>query len=141
MLKQLSIAALALAAFPTLAEAQQRVPVDQYGRPVQAAPAQPQMQNPPSSQMQNSQVQSAPMQSQGVPMAQPMQSQPMQSQPMQGQPAMNNAYPSQAMAPSDSGGTMRDEYGNLYNSRGDRIDRSGRVIPPPVTPPGARALR
>jgi hypothetical protein len=118
MLKQLSIAALTLAAFPTLAEAQQRVPVDQYGRPVQAAPAQPQMQN-------------SQMQSQGVPMA----------QPMQGQPAMNNAYPSQAMAPSDGSGTMRDEYGNMYNSRGDRIDRSGRVIPPPVTPPGARALR
>jgi hypothetical protein len=123
MLKQLSIAALALAAFPSLAEAQQRVPVDQYGRPVQTMPAQPQMQG-------------SQMQSQGVPMAQPMQ-----NQPMQGQPAMSNAYPSQAMAPSDSGGTMRDEYGNMYNSRGDRIDRSGRIIPPPVTPPGARALR
>jgi hypothetical protein len=44
-------------------------------------------------------------------------------------------------APSDVGGTMRDEYGNMYNSRGDRIDRSGRIIAPPVTPPGARALR
>jgi hypothetical protein len=45
------------------------------------------------------------------------------------------------MAPDDTGGTMRDEYGMMYNSRGDRIDRSGRILPPPVTPPGARALR
>jgi hypothetical protein len=54
---------------------------------------------------------------------------------------MNKPYPSQAAAPSDAGGTMRDEYGNHYHSRGDRIDRSGRIIAPPVTPPGARALR
>ena len=47
----------------------------------------------------------------------------------------------QAPAPADTGGSFRDEYGNLYNSRGDRIDRAGRIVPPPVTPPGARALR
>jgi hypothetical protein len=54
---------------------------------------------------------------------------------------MSQAYPQQSMAPATTGGTMRDEYGNLYNSRGDRIDRAGRIMPPPVTPPGARALR
>ena len=57
-------------------------------------------------------------------------------------PPMGNAGPSQAMVPADTGGgTIRDEYGNRYNSRGDRIDRSGRIIPPPVTPPGVRAYR
>jgi hypothetical protein len=55
--------------------------------------------------------------------------------------AQIKSYPSQAAAPADAGGTMKDEYGNMYNSRGDRIDRSGRILPPPVTPPGARALR
>jgi hypothetical protein len=134
MLKQFSIVALALGALPSLADAQQRVAVDQYGRPV----------NQPTYQMPAQTMPAQPgMQSQGVPMAQPM---PAQAQaPMQGQsgPMMNNAYPSQAqaMAPADNGSPMKDEYGNLYNSRGDRIDRSGRILPPPVTPPGARALR
>jgi hypothetical protein len=32
------------------------------------------------------------------------------------------------MAPTDSGRTTRDEYGNLYNSRGDQVDRNGRII-------------
>ena len=36
---------------------------------------------------------------------------------------------------------ITDEYGMRYNSRGDRIDARGRIMPPPVTPPGARALR
>jgi hypothetical protein len=46
-----------------------------------------------------------------------------------------------AATAANAGSTFKDEYGNLYNSRGDRIDRAGRILPPPVTPPGARALR
>ena len=49
--------------------------------------------------------------------------------------------PAPMPASAERGGTFRDEYGNLYNSRGDRLDRSGHIIAPPVTPPGARALR
>jgi hypothetical protein len=37
--------------------------------------------------------------------------------------------------------TIKDEYGFRYDSRGDRLDASGHVIAPPVTPPGAPALR
>jgi hypothetical protein len=47
--------------------------------------------------------------------------------------------PSRAMAPEQP--AFKDEYGNRYNSRGDRIDAAGRIMPPPVTPPGAPALR
>jgi hypothetical protein len=36
---------------------------------------------------------------------------------------------------------ITDEYGFRYDSRGDRLDASGHVMPPPVTPPGAPALR
>ena len=117
MLKPLSIVALALVVLPTVAGAQPR---DPYGKPYVMSPPQP---SPGDPQM-NQRRAPPPMQSQGVPM-------------------MNNASPSQAQAaaPSDAGGTTRDEYGNMYNSRGDRIDRSGRILPPPVTPPGARALR
>jgi len=62
---------------------------------------------------------------------------------MRGMPMQSQSMPQQqAMALTDNGGgTFRDEYGFLYNSRGDRIDRSGRILPPPVTRPGARALR
>jgi hypothetical protein len=37
--------------------------------------------------------------------------------------------------------TIKDEYGFRYDSRGDRLDASGHVIAPPVTPPGTPALR
>src|SRR3569832_943989 len=96
MLKQFSLVALALGALPTLAEAQQRVAVDQYGRPV----------NQPTYQMPAQTMPAQPgMQSQGVPMAQPM---PAQAQvPTQGQsaPMMTNAYPSpaQALATAENG--------------------------------------
>jgi len=103
MLKQVSIVAISLAAWPAIAQAQQ-----------------------PSS--------ARAMFTQGAPMI-------AQAAPAPGGAQMNRSNPSQAAAPSDVGGTMRDEYGNMYNSRGDRIDRSGRIIAPPVTPPGARALR
>jgi hypothetical protein len=36
---------------------------------------------------------------------------------------------------------IKDEYGFRYDSRGDRLDASGHVMPPPVTPPGTPALR
>jgi hypothetical protein len=36
---------------------------------------------------------------------------------------------------------IKDEYGFRYDSRGDRLDASGHVIAPPVTPPGTPALR
>jgi hypothetical protein len=53
-------------------------------------------------------------------------------------------YPSQAMT-MDSGRSsspaITDEYGMRYNSYGDRIDAQGRIMPPPVTPPGVRAYR
>ena len=89
----------------------QQRPLDPYGRPYVMSPPQPTPGDPQMSPR----------------MAQPM---PAQSMPAQ-----------QAMAPNDAGGSLRDEYGMLYNSRGDRIDRNGRILPPPVTPPGARALR
>ena len=56
----------------------------------------------------------------------------------QGAPLIAHAPPEPSAAPA---GAVRDEYGNLYNSSGERIDRSGRILPPPATPPGARALR
>jgi hypothetical protein len=89
MLKQMSLAAIALAALPALAEAQQSTSA--------------------------------------------------RAMVTQGAPQIAQAPP--ASSPARAGGTMTDEYGNMYNSRGERIDRSGRVIAPPVTPPGARALR
>lgn len=115
-MKPLSIVALAFVVLPGIAGAQ---PLDPYGRPYVMSPPQPSPGDP-----QMSPRMAAPMQGQG---------------PMQGVP-IYNAAPSQAMAP-ESGGVTRDEYGNRYNSRGDRIDRSGRIIPPPVSPPGARALQ
>ena len=36
---------------------------------------------------------------------------------------------------------ITDEYGMRYNSRGDRIDAQGRIMPPPVTPPGVSVYR
>jgi hypothetical protein len=36
---------------------------------------------------------------------------------------------------------ITDEYGFRYNSMGDRLDARGHVIAPPVTKPGAAALR
>lgn len=53
-------------------------------------------------------------------------------------------YRSQAMT-MDSGmrfqAAITDEYGMRYNSRGDRLDAQGRIMPPPVTPPGVAAYR
>ena len=36
---------------------------------------------------------------------------------------------------------FKDEYGFRYDAQGDRLDASGHVMPPPVTPPGTPALR
>jgi len=43
----------------------------------------------------------------------------------------------QATVPAQPEGNFRDECGFRYNSRGDRIDARGRVLPPPrsVGPP------
>jgi hypothetical protein len=38
-------------------------------------------------------------------------------------------------------GSFSDECGFRYNSRGDRIDAQGRVLPPPMTPPGGRSCK
>jgi hypothetical protein len=36
---------------------------------------------------------------------------------------------------------FKDEYGFRYDAQGDRLDARGYVMAPPVTPPGAAALR
>ena len=36
---------------------------------------------------------------------------------------------------------FKDEYGFRYDAQGDRLDASGHVTAPPVTPPGTPALR
>jgi hypothetical protein len=63
--------------------------------------------------------------------------------PISGAKSQPAQSPDQAMG----GGSERyatafkDEYGFRYNSRGDRLDANGHIMPPPVTPPGAAALR
>jgi hypothetical protein len=47
----------------------------------------------------------------------------------------------QAPVPTGPDGSFKDECGFRYNSRGDRIDAQGRVLPPPPTPPGAGSCR
>jgi hypothetical protein len=51
--------------------------------------------------------------------------------------------PSQAQSqvPTVQDGSFRDECGFRYNSRGDRINARGRVLPPPVTPPNGRSCK
>ena len=55
---------------------------------------------------------------------------------------MQNA-PSQALTPVPlaADGSFRDECGFRYNSRGDRIDKSGRILASPATPPNGRSCR
>jgi hypothetical protein len=36
---------------------------------------------------------------------------------------------------------ITDEYGFKYDSRGDRLDANGYIIPPPRTLPGARVIQ
>src|SRR5262245_11623684 len=54
------------------------------------------------------------------------------------QPSEAQAPPSVRYAPD---GSFRDECGFRYNSRGDRIDARGRILPPPRTGPGAGSCR
>ena len=104
MVKQSAIAALALVALPGIAEAQGVIVVP---RPVV---------------VEHVMIMSPPQPSPGDPGYGPAM--PMATYP---------SYPSQAMAPAAScSGTIRDEYGRLYNCRGDQIGGP----PPPV-----RALR
>ncbi len=42
---------------------------------------------------------------------------------------------------SPHGVAITDEYGFKYDAQGDRLNAQGMVIAPPVTPPGAAALR
>jgi hypothetical protein len=51
--------------------------------------------------------------------------------------------PSQAQMPVRTApdGSFRDECGFRYNSRGDRIDARGRVLPSPITPPNGRSCK
>jgi hypothetical protein len=69
----------------------------------------------------------------------------MQQQPMNqsGSSQMMSQPDSQAMAPSGDRWpvALTDEYGFRYNSRGDRLDASGRIMLPPMTPPSAAALK
>jgi hypothetical protein len=51
------------------------------------------------------------------------------------------SQPQQAAVPMRADGTFTDECGFRYNSRGDRIDARGRVLPPPLTGPGAGSCR
>jgi hypothetical protein len=50
---------------------------------------------------------------------------------MREEPRLNDRHPV----------AFKDEYGFRYDAQGDRLDGSGRVMPPPVTPPGTPALR
>jgi hypothetical protein len=36
---------------------------------------------------------------------------------------------------------ITDEYGFKYDAQGDRLDASGHIIAPPVTPPGVSAIQ
>jgi hypothetical protein len=36
---------------------------------------------------------------------------------------------------------FKDEYGFRYDAQGDRLDATGHVMAPPMTPPGTPALR
>jgi hypothetical protein len=53
------------------------------------------------------------------------------------------SQPPQTQAPVSTtpDGPFTDECGFRYNSRGDRIDARGRVLPPPVTPPKGKACK
>jgi len=62
----------------------------------------------------------------GVAQAQTGSGQQMTNQPTQAQASMPRAAPD---------GSFTDECGFRYNSRGDRIDARGRVLPPPVSSP------
>ena len=114
-MKALSL--LALAAMGVAGAAQAQTTTYGAGGAAGQAPAAQPMQPMPGAQGQA-------VQSGGQ-----MQSGGMMDQPMQ----------SQAMTPTGPDGTFKDEYGFRYNSRGDRVDARGRILPPPVTPPGARS--
>jgi hypothetical protein len=66
----------------------------------------------------------------GVAQAQTGSGQQMTNQPIQAQASMPTAAPD---------GSFTDECGFRYNSRGDRIDARGRVLPPPLSSPSGGA--
>jgi hypothetical protein len=56
-----------------------------------------------------------------------------------GNPMPNQAQYSGGMGMGRCGhtATIKDEYGNRYDSEGNRLNAQGCVIPSPVTPPGS----
>ena len=53
----------------------------------------------------------------------------------------NQPSQAQVQAPAVAGGSFVDECGFRYNSRGDRIDARGRVLPAPVSSSAGRPCR
>jgi hypothetical protein len=60
-----------------------------------------------------------------------------------GQMTTSQPYQAQVQTPvaTSADGSFTDECGIRYNSRGDRIDARGRVLPPPVSAPNGRPCR
>jgi hypothetical protein len=58
-------------------------------------------------------------------------------------PSGQTNQPNQGQSPIRTGpdGSFTDECGFRYNSRGDRIDAQGRVLPPPMTPTDGRSCK
>jgi hypothetical protein len=56
-----------------------------------------------------------------------------------GNPMPNQAQYSSGMGMGRCGhtATIKDEYGNRYDTEGNRLNAQGCVIPSPVTPPGS----
>jgi len=54
-----------------------------------------------------------------------------------GNPMPNQAQYSGGVARCGHTATIKDEYGNRYDSEGNRLNAQGCVIPSPVTPPGS----
>jgi hypothetical protein len=52
-------------------------------------------------------------------------------------PMPNQAQYSGSMGRCGHTATIKDEYGNRYDTEGNRLNAQGCVIPSPVTPPGS----
>ena len=139
MILRVSLLTVALTGLAGLAHAQ--IAANDYAKANADEAKQVQVQR----QVHSPQMQTTMTQSPQMVMGQPMAQQPMaQMAPPMQQPMAQMAppmapLPEQAQAVTRSGhrAAMKDEYGNLYNERGDRIDRRGNII----VAPGARAAR
>lgn len=139
MMKRSSLLTLALIGVAGLAQAQTATgsgspPLDPQGRPyVGANDWRPGPGDPQYSRSGGTTSQAAQPGQPGMTGGQTQQPMPQSSPGMAGSP-------SQAMAPDGmEKPAFKDEYGFMYNSRGDRVDARGRIIAPPQTPPGAAA--